>query len=271
MTEFKLPELGENIEEAEVIRILVSEGDEIQADQNVLEVESEKASTPLPCPHAGKVAKIHVNEGDTIHVGQTLLSIEETEAKKESPSEEKSPGDEEAPEEAEEGKKPDVEEKEAVEEEKPHHKEAARREKESEEGGDGRKKDRPVTAGPGTRRVAREMGVQLEELEGTGPEGRITREDVKQAAQKGKSLRKVDVPPLPDFEKWGSVRRERMSRLARTAAERLSLSWQMVPHVTQNASVDVTALEKGRKRFNRKKDRPKLTMTTLVVKAALIA
>lgn len=80
MVELKLPELGENVETAEVSRLLVSEGDVIQAEQNVVELDSEKASFPLPCPHAGKVTKIRVKEGDTVSVGQTLLEIEEIEA-----------------------------------------------------------------------------------------------------------------------------------------------------------------------------------------------
>lgn len=75
-TEFKLPELGEGVESADVARILVSAGDQLEADQNVMELETEKAVADLPCPHAGKVAEVHVSEGDTIHVGQTLLTIE---------------------------------------------------------------------------------------------------------------------------------------------------------------------------------------------------
>src|SRR5438874_3116489 len=90
MVEVKLPELGENVETAEVSRLLVAEGDVIQAEQNVMELESEKASFPLPCPNAGKVARIHVKEGDTVSVGQTLLDIEETEAA-ETPAAEKQP------------------------------------------------------------------------------------------------------------------------------------------------------------------------------------
>jgi pyruvate/2-oxoglutarate dehydrogenase complex dihydrolipoamide acyltransferase (E2) component len=80
MVALKLPELAENVETAEVSRLLIAEGDELQAEQNVMELESEKASFPLPCPYAGKVAKIHVKEGDTVSVGQTLLEVEETEA-----------------------------------------------------------------------------------------------------------------------------------------------------------------------------------------------
>src|SRR5688572_27383268 len=78
MTEFKLPELGEGIAKAEVIRILVSEGDTVAPEQSVIEVESEKAAAPLPCSVGGKVVKIHVKEGDTIRVGQTLITLEET-------------------------------------------------------------------------------------------------------------------------------------------------------------------------------------------------
>src|SRR5262249_34398018 len=80
MIHFKLPELGENIETADVTRLLVAEGDIVKTDQTVRELESEKASFPLPSPHAGKVAKIHVKEGDGVKVGQNLLDIEEKEA-----------------------------------------------------------------------------------------------------------------------------------------------------------------------------------------------
>src|SRR5438105_1186379 len=77
MIELKLPELGENIETAEVIRVLVREGDTIAAEQSVMELESEKAAFPLPSPHAGKVTKIGVKEGESVSVGQTLMEIDE--------------------------------------------------------------------------------------------------------------------------------------------------------------------------------------------------
>jgi len=77
MATFKLPELGENIETAEVTRLLVKPGDVIKADQSVMELDSEKASFPLPCPTAGKISKIHVKEGQTIKIGQPLLDVEE--------------------------------------------------------------------------------------------------------------------------------------------------------------------------------------------------
>src|SRR5262249_33972772 len=77
MVQLKLPELGENIETAEVSQLLVSEGDTIQVDQNVMELESEKASFGLPSPNAGRVAKIHVKQGDIVSVGQTLLDIDD--------------------------------------------------------------------------------------------------------------------------------------------------------------------------------------------------
>src|SRR5437867_102513 len=87
MIELKLPELGESIETAEVIRLLVGEGDTIKAEQNVMELESEKAAFPLPSPNAGKVAKVRVKEGEAVSVGQTLLEIEETETAEDQPEE----------------------------------------------------------------------------------------------------------------------------------------------------------------------------------------
>jgi pyruvate dehydrogenase E2 component (dihydrolipoamide acetyltransferase) len=258
MAEFKLPELGENIEEAEVIRLLISEGDEIQADQAVMEVESDKAATSLPCPLAGKVARIHVAEGETIRVGQTLLSVEEKEAAEESPS---SDGEEQPPEDGQEHEP--GEEAPAVG--------ADGKASGSQQSGD---RGLPVPAGPATRKRARELGVQLEEVQGTGPGGRIVREDVEKAArQRQGTPRGQAVPPLPDFSRWGPVRRQRLNRLARTTAERLSLSWQLVPHVTQHELADITRLEASRQRYDRHRSQgqPKITLTVLAVKAAVAA
>lgn len=327
MTEFKLPDLGENIETAEVTRVLVSEGDRIGAEQNVLELETEKAAFELPCPHAGTISKIHVSEGDTISVGDAVLTIEVAEAA-EKAAEEKGPAAEkdqaEAPAEAaqEETAEPaeeaaeaqevlareEAEEPAELEEEAPQPEAAIQQRAPAErakppEGKqperkrapadraarkahpvreraepDGRKAAEarlPAAAGPATRRLARELGVELDRVQGSGPGGRITRDDVKaHVRDRGKQApADVAVPPLPAFSQWGPVERQKLNKVARTSAERLSLAWRVVPHVTQHELADITELEAARTRYekDRPESGPKVTVTVLICKAVVAA
>jgi pyruvate dehydrogenase E2 component (dihydrolipoamide acetyltransferase) len=266
MAEFKLPELGENIHEAEVIRLLVKEGDQIKADQNVMEVESEKAAAPLPCPVAGRVSKILVKEGDTIKVGQALLNIEDSAV----PSAE-------ARETRDGGQQARDESRETREQQRPASRPSPVDPRPSTQP--------PIPAGPATRRLARELHVQLEALKGTGPGGRITPEDVKKVAEQRPSgaeagtdrqrpARQGDAPSLPDFSRWGSVRRQPLNKLGRTSAERLSLAWRMIPHVTQHEWADITELETARENYEGQRQRetqPKITITALAIKAVTAA
>jgi pyruvate dehydrogenase E2 component (dihydrolipoamide acetyltransferase) len=283
MISFKLPELGENIDAAEVTRLLVKEGDAVAAEQSVMELESEKASFPLPAPQAGKVARIHVKEGDTIHVGQPLLDIEEAAAGKPTPrGESSSPegktterdkptprGESSSP----EGKTTDQKRP----EEKSHAVEPAKAPSApSPDGAAPSEKRPPAPAGPATRKLARELGVDLFHVSGSGASGRITCDDVKAYVQRrmtAPAAQTVEAPPLPDFARFGPVRRQRLSVLARTAAERLSLAWRMIPHVTQHDLADITDLEAARMQFNQQNPapKPKITMTVLAVRAVVAA
>jgi pyruvate dehydrogenase E2 component (dihydrolipoamide acetyltransferase) len=299
MVAFKLPQFGENVDTAEVTRLLVAEGDVVRAEQAVMELESEKASFPLPCPYAGKVAKLHVKEGDTISVGQTVLEIDEAVAS-ESPrtdgqsapaaptGEARSKIAVKAPastaEKAEKAEKiehasraSDSDGREAVQEKAPKHSQAetppkgpapARSESDS-------KRDAsrpPAPAGPATRRLARELGVDLFEVAPSQP-GRITREDVKAHVRKRLSAAPgLEAPRLPDFQRWGPVRRQRLGLMARTAAGRLSAAWRIVPHVTQHELADVTDLETARELFNKERGAPpKITVTVLALRAVVAA
>ena len=278
--EFELPPLGEGVESADVAEILVSEGDTIEADQSVMELETEKAVVELPCPHPGKIKKIHVSEGDSISVGSTVLTIE-TSSKvggKKAPSQnkpaEKSAQKESAGKEsAERPAKKDSDQPSAAKSATP-----AKREVSPEEGN-----GTPVPAAPSTRRLARQLGVNLREVSGSGTGGRITQDDVQAfvrdrlqrasvpARTSGGELAAGSLapPPLPDFTKFGAVEREKMNKIARTAAENLTLSWNVIPHVTQHERVDITDLEAARKRFGQGvgKNGPKVTMTAIVMKA----
>jgi pyruvate dehydrogenase E2 component (dihydrolipoamide acetyltransferase) len=268
MLDFKLPELGENIDKAEVIRVLIGEGDRIKADQTVLEVESEKAAMPLPSPRAGRVAKVHVKEGDSVAVGQTLLSIEEGDGAEEPKKAAKETAESKQPARQNEPA-PWAERKPATEEKPPRQVEAGdgkqRRPAEDEEIEVGAR----VAAGPATRRLARELGVDLTQVEGSGPGGRITPEDVQSAIRNRTAGPRGEAPALPDFGKWGKVERQPLNAIARTSAQRLQVAWQQVPHVTQHALADVTDLEAARQQLV--EAGAKITVTALAVKAAAVA
>jgi pyruvate dehydrogenase E2 component (dihydrolipoamide acetyltransferase) len=294
MIELKLPELGENIETAEVIRLLVSEGDVIKADQNVMELESEKAAFPLPSTHAGKVTKIRVKEGEAVSVGQALLDIEESHEgearhsmdKPAAPEREKGAGAEVGDgkrESREDKEKPAIERGTAIAKPvriEPANKRALSKEPpaEQEAAGDRQRQELEKStpaAGPATRRLARELGVNLDDVHGSEAGGRITRDDVKAyvrqrilAAEGGS-----EVPSLPDFSRWGKVTRQRLNRIGRTAAERLSFAWRTIPHVTQHELADITDLEAARVRFNEslRDGKTKVTVTVLAIQAAVIA
>jgi len=291
--EFRLPELGENIEEAEVAEILVKEGDEIAAEQSVMELETEKAVVELPCPHAGRVTKIHVSDGDAIKVGTVLLTIDETkvagdgkakdakapqgdgeEAKRERTTEKKAaPREETANRETE----PEAPAKKAPEKKvkTPTVPAAATREDEPTEE---KEETPPPPAGPATRHMARKLGVDLYQVKGTGSGGRITQEDVEayvhdRLAPSSQGFSKIpgNWAALPDFSKYGPIERQRESKLYRTAAAQLGTSWQTIPHVTQHDLADVTDMEAARKRYLQSAgtDGPKITLTAIAVKACV--
>lgn len=278
--EFALPELGEGISSAEVASLLVEPGAKISAGQNVLELETDKAVVELPCPHAGTITKIQVKPGDSLKVGTPLMTIE-TQASAEAPATETpaaparasapaakaaAPTRAAAPAEARPAGKPPTKAAPA----------AASGEK-AETGENGAS---PAPAGPATRRLARELGVDLHHVPGSGPGGRITAEDVQAyvrerlagaAARGGGAGLAVELPPLPDFSQWGDVERVAMNKIAKTTAANLTVAWQTIPHVTQHELADVTELEAGRKRHSQNKGAAKITMTVLAVKAVVAA
>ena len=278
--EFKLPEVSEGVESADVAELMVAEGDVIEAGQVVLEVETEKAVAEIECPHAGRVAKVHVAQGDTIAVGAVLLTIEEG-AEAAAPTEKApapKPSGKEAPksEAAESEPSGKVAAAPTVPAEAPTPSPASPPAARSEATAD-EEHHAPAPAGPATRRLARQLGVDLFQVAGSGPGGRITEEDVKAfvrgrmegTASAGAGTATIAPPPLPDFSQFGPVERQRLNKIAKTSAANLSLAWQLVPHVTQHESVDVTELEAARRRYMQSigKNGPKVTMTAIVIKA----
>jgi pyruvate dehydrogenase E2 component (dihydrolipoamide acetyltransferase) len=256
--QFRLPDLGEGLSEAEIVGVLVHEGEVVQEDTPLLEVETDKARVEIPSPMSGRVDKIHVEPGQIVKVGATLISFADAGAGAAVPSAASSPAAAARP---------------ATETKPPHPPEAA-----------------PVAATPATRRLARELGVDLRTVPGTGPGGRVTDGDVRAAADASRAAVAGEPPrppgeavplasvgpepaPLPNFEQWGPVERQPLSHLRRTIAHRMALSASVIPHVTHFDRADITELD-AIIRHNLDTARGQgvtLTLTSFLLKAAALA
>ncbi|MFP4425509.1 MAG: 2-oxo acid dehydrogenase subunit E2 [Spirochaetaceae bacterium] len=282
--EVTLPEISENVESGNVISVLVSEGERVSEDQPLLEIETDKASVEVPSTTAGTVKEILVSEGEDVKVGAVIARIE-TEgggAEAEAPKEEAPK--EEAPSQSEEtGKEAAGRGEETA---------AAESTAEPEEGDRTAPASReiPKTAGgkvpasPSTRRLAREIGVDVTEVSGTGPGGRVTADDVKRHARESRGAPGGGASgapaagaagggmssafALPDFSKWGETRREKLNNVRRITGENTQSAWQTIPHVTQFDEADVTGVEEFRKRFSKRAEKQgvKLTVTSILMK-----
>ncbi len=283
-TEFRLPELGEDVESGDIVDILVSAGDIITKDQNILEIETDKAVIEVPSSLSGKIEQIHVKEGESVEVGQLIFTIEEEGEAEEPAAPEEETEEAEVEEEGtakavepgpqEEEPVTDAEEKTAVEVESGEPRTPAELPTFEHP-----KPSKLVPAAPGVRRLAREIGVNITEVPGTGPRGRITPEDVKKYSKQLHRERRaaagapVATEPLPDFSKWGEVKTEPMSNVRRKTAEHMMSSWAPVPHVTQYDKADITVLEQTRKKWAGKAEATggKLTITSILVKVVAAA
>lgn len=275
-TTFILPELGENIESGSVTKVLVAVGDAVVKDQPVIELETDKAVLDVPCPFSGTIIEIHAKEGADLRVGDIILVMENgvlddapvaTERAEPRASEiqpapaadvpldggQQVPGDDpgwDAP---------------AVPME-----------------ADLRQDPRPptpkrtVSAPPSVRRLAREIGVDVQDVTPSAPSGRVSKEDVKAYARERSTdsgaltspAARQGHAPLPDFTRWGEVERQEMSTVRRKTAEHMAAAWAAIPHVTQHDNADITRLEKLRQKYGPKAEAQggKLTPTAIIVK-----
>jgi pyruvate dehydrogenase E2 component (dihydrolipoamide acetyltransferase) len=275
--EFKLPSLGEGVTSADIADIAVKEGDTIANGQILMELETDKAVVELPSTVAGKITKLLVKAGESVKPGQVLLVVEGAGAAATTAAPTKTLGADAS------GSKPAAPAPVAAPAITPTIVPAPAAVP-STLNAQPSTPSAPVPAAPATRRLARELGVDIALVKGTGPGGRITQEDV-QAYVRNK-LQQIAVapqaqpsrvlsaggiapPPLPDFSRFGVTVREPMNKIARTAAENLTVSWNVIPHVTQHDKADITDLEAARKRFGEGigKNGPKVTMTAIVMKA----
>ena len=258
---FKLPDVGEGIAQAEVVEYLVKPGDAVKADQPVVRIETDKAVVELPSPVSGTVAEVSFKPGDTANVGDTLLVIEtEAKAAKAVPrGEEKKP----PPKEAKEA--PSKEEKKAPSEKEEEAPAATQ-----------------ILATPHTRKLARELHVDIEAVKGSGAHGRITDEDVRKAAEEAPAPlptapkeAAVQVPSTAgfDFEKYGPTRRVPLKGVRKRIAEVMVRSVSTIPHVTHFDEADVTELMAvvEREKSLAEKRGIKLTILSFLAKAAAAA
>ncbi len=272
----RLPELGENIEAGDVAAVLVSPGDQVEKDAPLVELETDKAVVEVPAPEAGVVTAIHVKAGDTINVGDTIASLES--ASPESADSEPASGDSAsaaaspdppappAGSAAGTAPPPDPAPAPAPPAAQP---EAAAAEEPSAA--------RPIPATPAVRRLAREIGVDIDAVAGTGPGGRILLDDVKATAKRLLQAPAAGAlpaaPPLPDFAQWGPIERTAMNAVRRTTATHLTAAWQTIPAVTQQDKADITELERLRKQYGARAEAAggKLTVTAILVKVVATA
>ena len=259
-SEVRLPELGEGVERAEVVRVLVAAGDAVVVDQPLIEIETDKATVEVPSPAAGTVAAVGVEAGATIAVGQLILSLEEnrTAAESSQPSSAPAPSPPPAaptPPTTRPVPAPAVE-AEAVPTPTPP----------VPTGRPGR----AALAAPSVRKLAREIGVDIDMVTGSGAGGRVGLDDVKAHARRAMAQLRSGTaatgsPALPDFSRWGPVERTPMRSLRRTVARRMSQAWQTVPHVTQHDQANISEFEAVRRTLKRTSPELPLTLTALAV------
>jgi pyruvate dehydrogenase E2 component (dihydrolipoamide acetyltransferase) len=283
--EFKLPELGENITTATIVGVLAGVGDQIKAGQAVLELETDKAVLEVPSDVAGTVTAVHVKAGQEIGIGQLLLTLEEAGAAEAATT--SAPAAESAPAKAPEADATPTAPAEPAElTAEPPAEEPAKPAAEAATTSAQAPAPAPEPAAPGeaaaaapsVRRFARELGVEVADVAGSGPSGRVTMEDVKAhvRAGAGGTATRSAVPaaaPLPDFSKWGPVQREKMSNVRRATARNMAQSWPTIPMVTQFDKADITELEQLRQQFGKRVEAAggKLTPTAIILKVVAAA
>ncbi len=287
MSDITLPELGEGIDEATIINVFVSAGDSIKKEQSVIEIETDKAALELPSPVDGTISEIAVKEGDVIKIGDLIAKVGDSgaapkekpkpkeEVKKEPPAEKEEPKAEEKEPEPEKQVPP----KEAKAEEPPA-KKITTKKKEEDNVISMVMNDNKVSApaSPSTRKLARELGIDINTVKGTDPGGRISADDVikhaknliancETTAETHRGTYQPNLPALPDFTRWGEIEKAKMGTVRRLTAENLTMAWT-IPHVTNHDKADITELDQLRK-MNKQKAKDaggNLTITPILIK-----
>ncbi|HEY6523754.1 MAG TPA: biotin/lipoyl-containing protein, partial [Solirubrobacteraceae bacterium] len=298
LTKVEVPDIGD-FDDVPVIEILVSVGDSVAVEDPLVTLESDKATMDVPAPLAGVVREISVSVGDRVAQGSVLMSVESADGGSSGSGDGDAGGSEPAEQAAAVGaaSAPTTTPAESVEApsqpaegpaqpeapgpsqpaQAPAHPQAPAPARTNGGG--------PIYASPSARRLARELGVDLRSVSGSGRKGRITKEDVQSLADGkgtagapgspapggggGGGVAGLDLLPWPqvDFEKFGPIERVERSRIQRISAPNLARNWVMIPHVTHNDEADITDLEAWRKRLNEEHAREgvKFTMVSFLV------
>jgi len=284
-SEFKLPELGENIHQGELVRLMIAPGTKVSDGQPVMELETDKAVVEVPASVSGVVKEVLVKEGQKVQVGQVIFTLEgdsapATEKKQSAPVEHVS-GQQAARLSFQmamraEGKT----EEQALPPDQPQAGLPAFAMPAQLGKVAGTEHREPVAAAPHVRRLARELGLDIYNVTGTGPGGRVSEDDVKAyakatliAAQQTPQVARLAEPKLPDFTKWGKVERVSMRGIRRKTAEHLREAWNTIPHVTQHDRADITELEQLRAKFAPRAEEAggKMTVTAIALKVCASA
>jgi pyruvate dehydrogenase E2 component (dihydrolipoamide acetyltransferase) len=288
-SEFKLPELGENISQGDLVRLMITPGAKVSEGQPVMELETDKAVVEVPSSVTGVVKEVKVKEGEKIKVGQVIFTLEGGAAAQ--PARPRS-----APVEHVSGqhgarlafqaaiRAEGKTEEQALPPDQPQPAAPAFSMPSQLGKVAGTEHRQPIPAAPHVRRLAREVGVDIYNIKGTGPGGRISEDDVKAfaksllsaaatAAQAPPRAGHFAQPQLPDFAKWGKTERVSMRGVRRKTAEHLAESWNTIPHVTQHDRADITELEHLRARFAPKAEEAggKMTVTAIALKVCAAA
>jgi pyruvate dehydrogenase E2 component (dihydrolipoamide acetyltransferase) len=255
---FELPDLGEGIHEGEVLAVPVEVGQEVKEGDIILEVETDKAAVEIPSPYTGSIQEIFVKPGDIVNVGDVMMTFSNGEGAR------------------------------MVKEEKPIKKPVAAAVTVDTQVSPA-SKEGPVPASPATRRLARELGVDLHVVTATGPAGLVTAEDVRRFTQNGRMDKEIPAtsppvsdevqplpisePPLPDFTRWGTVERVPFRSIRRATGKQMTLAWSLIPHVNSQDVVDITKLEAFRQKHKAEIETVggKLTLTVFALKAIATA
>ena len=265
--DFKLPDLGEGVHEGQIIRVHVQAGQRVEEDQPLLEVETDKAAVDIPSPRSGIVEAVHVAEDQVVNVGDVMITFGSDDA--------------------------DVPVATAA---------AAAATASPTDAGNGQasivrpENRRRPPASPAVRKFARQRGIDLADVTGSGPAGRITRADVEAVASGAPPAETdasptpapaspaapaaptyhappVELPGTPDRDAWGDITRASLSRPRMTIARTMTQAWTTIPHVTDCDDADVTELDRLRRRYNdsRGPDRPRLSLLPFVLRAVAAA
>jgi pyruvate dehydrogenase E2 component (dihydrolipoamide acetyltransferase) len=289
--EFKLPELGENISQGDLVRLMISPGTKVSEGQPVMELETDKAVIEVPSSVSGVVKEILVKDGEKVKVGQVIFTLEGGAAAPAEPAHNRN-----APVEHVSGqtgarlafqaaiRAEGKTEEQALPPDQPQHTLPSFSMPLQLGKVAGTEHRQPIPAAPHVRRLARELGVDIYEVQGSGPGGRITEDDVKahtknlisaaaSAARAQPRAGHFAAPKLPDFAKWGKIEKVSMRGVRRKTAEHLAESWNTIPHVTQQDRADITELEQLRARFAPKAQEAggKMTVTAIALKVCAAA